>query len=656
MDDTPNLKLPVIAAAQAQKHVTHNEALRALDALVQLSVETADRTTPPADPQNGAHYIVATGATDVWTGHDDEIAAWQDGTWVFFAPNQGWLAWVGDEDLLHVFDGSAWTPYASGLTAHPRDELGALVDPDGGKSRQQVTARQTETTSSTPTLTSNLRDQVSCQRHPDTIRWKRNMFPSEPSNRTSHGTQEGNKLLESSILIPNVVLGARNDGLGERLKAIVNAMLLASAYQREFRFLWPIRKDMHESHAILPAKEFFSKEFNSKFLISGTISKLSSHPYGEMGWLTSDGISSTAVLAHQYQLPREVMALAGGEIEGRSAFGRHFDRIGFAPHMAAAVDAARAVKLRPGFTAIHLRAGDIIEGRFRFEFDRFIRKAFPFTLAAEVIAQEKQNNRDVIIFGQNAEVCRLLAERNDSIFAGDLARDLYSDQTQIALFEIVLMSRAEKIIAGNSGFSELSAFIGGTTPVNAWGCIDRKNMAEITERILGGADYEKIPALQRSYARWCWIYDNRKTMSAASMRDELRKALKDDPRNGLYQFFLARAVMQADGPAAAETCISEAITDDAESFVGNQRIGGIAHILRMQPNGRLLAEPYLPALMEPSPDRNRPFTAFATGISLASKPEYRSRARPLLELAQLSETSLPPHIRRCMEQALSAED
>ena len=33
------LTLPFIQAAQAQKHVTHNEAVRALDMLVQLSFE-----------------------------------------------------------------------------------------------------------------------------------------------------------------------------------------------------------------------------------------------------------------------------------------------------------------------------------------------------------------------------------------------------------------------------------------------------------------------------------------------------------------------------------------------------------------------------------------------------------------------------------------
>ena len=47
MTDTPNLTLPYIFASQAQKHVTHNEAIRTLDCLVQLSVESRALTSPP---------------------------------------------------------------------------------------------------------------------------------------------------------------------------------------------------------------------------------------------------------------------------------------------------------------------------------------------------------------------------------------------------------------------------------------------------------------------------------------------------------------------------------------------------------------------------------------------------------------------------------
>jgi hypothetical protein len=108
MDSSPNLTLPYIMAAQAQKHVTHNEAVRALDALVQLAVLDKDLATPPGSPADGNRYIVAASPTGAWAGQAGKVAAWQDGTWEFFAPREGWLAWVADEDKLYFHDGAAW--------------------------------------------------------------------------------------------------------------------------------------------------------------------------------------------------------------------------------------------------------------------------------------------------------------------------------------------------------------------------------------------------------------------------------------------------------------------------------------------------------------------------------------------------------------------
>ncbi|MGC4023892.1 MAG: DUF2793 domain-containing protein [Mesorhizobium sp.] len=58
MEETSNLALPYILPSQAQKHVTHNEALRRLDALVQLAVVSRATGTPPASPTEGDRYIV----------------------------------------------------------------------------------------------------------------------------------------------------------------------------------------------------------------------------------------------------------------------------------------------------------------------------------------------------------------------------------------------------------------------------------------------------------------------------------------------------------------------------------------------------------------------------------------------------------------------
>ncbi len=107
-DATTHLLLPYIFAAQAQKHVTHNEALRILDGLVQLSVLDRDLTAPPGSPADGDRYIVASGATGDWAGWDLNVALWTDGAWLRLPPRTGWRAWVEDEGLLLVYDGAGW--------------------------------------------------------------------------------------------------------------------------------------------------------------------------------------------------------------------------------------------------------------------------------------------------------------------------------------------------------------------------------------------------------------------------------------------------------------------------------------------------------------------------------------------------------------------
>lgn len=107
-DATTHLLLPYILAAQAQKHVTHNEALRLLDGLVQLSVLDRDLTTPPGNPTDGDRYIVGSGASGDWMGWDLNVALWTDGAWLRLPPRTGWRAWIEDENVLLVYDGSSW--------------------------------------------------------------------------------------------------------------------------------------------------------------------------------------------------------------------------------------------------------------------------------------------------------------------------------------------------------------------------------------------------------------------------------------------------------------------------------------------------------------------------------------------------------------------
>ena len=130
MSETPHLGLPLLAAAQAQKHVTHNEALLALDALVQLCVLDATRTDPPPDPDEGDRHIVAAGATGAWAGHDGAVAAFLSGGWVFVAPRRGFVALDAAENLLLVHDGTGWRDLSTALRLQNLGRLGVNATAD----------------------------------------------------------------------------------------------------------------------------------------------------------------------------------------------------------------------------------------------------------------------------------------------------------------------------------------------------------------------------------------------------------------------------------------------------------------------------------------------------------------------------------------------
>ena len=118
MDTTRNLGLPLIAAGQAQKHVTHNEALTALDALVQLACLDKDLAAPPANPAEGDRYLVtAANPTGAWSGLSGQIVRFQDGVWVGTVPGPGWLAYLVDEADLYTFSGTAWISFRASLSA-----------------------------------------------------------------------------------------------------------------------------------------------------------------------------------------------------------------------------------------------------------------------------------------------------------------------------------------------------------------------------------------------------------------------------------------------------------------------------------------------------------------------------------------------------------
>jgi hypothetical protein len=107
-ETSARLALPLLVPGQAQKEMTHNEALATLDLLVQASVTSVGLATPPSAPVAGQCWIVGEDATGAWADRDGAIAGWTAGGWRFATPGEGMVAWDADSRSFARYADGNW--------------------------------------------------------------------------------------------------------------------------------------------------------------------------------------------------------------------------------------------------------------------------------------------------------------------------------------------------------------------------------------------------------------------------------------------------------------------------------------------------------------------------------------------------------------------
>lgn len=108
MIESPCWNLPLLTQGQAQKEISHNEALLAVDRVLHLAVVTRALGQPPQIAASGDSFIVGSASGGDWDGCEGMLASHDGSGWVMTTPRSGCLAWVRDEAVLAVFDDSRW--------------------------------------------------------------------------------------------------------------------------------------------------------------------------------------------------------------------------------------------------------------------------------------------------------------------------------------------------------------------------------------------------------------------------------------------------------------------------------------------------------------------------------------------------------------------
>ncbi|SMO58999.1 DUF2793 domain-containing protein [Paracoccus laeviglucosivorans] len=129
-DATANMDLPLLLPAQAQKHVTVNDALMRLDGQVDLVLQSVTRSAPPETVVDGMCWGVPAGATNAWEGQGGRIAIGANGGWIFVQPRFGRRAWIADRGVGAIHNGAAWVIGAVSLGQHGSGMIAGQLSED----------------------------------------------------------------------------------------------------------------------------------------------------------------------------------------------------------------------------------------------------------------------------------------------------------------------------------------------------------------------------------------------------------------------------------------------------------------------------------------------------------------------------------------------
>lgn len=100
--------LPLLSPGQAQKEMTHNEALTLIDLLLHGQIVEVGAEIPPEPAEIGKCWILGATPEGIWEGHPGMIAGYSEGGWRFIAPIEGMHFWINEAEGYAYFSAGSW--------------------------------------------------------------------------------------------------------------------------------------------------------------------------------------------------------------------------------------------------------------------------------------------------------------------------------------------------------------------------------------------------------------------------------------------------------------------------------------------------------------------------------------------------------------------
>lgn len=289
---------------------------------------------------------------------------------------------------------------------------------------------------------------------------------------------------------------SRQDGLGNRLRAILNAIILSKAYGVDYKFIWEERIGRAKEHNVIePAENVFDHDFISNHIVSSVnkSNEVRLQNYLKKDFPLIDGESAYIVEAHH------AVGRFSHEIDSRNFITQHeaFRAVGFSvPVKSVLFD--KQLKISSDFIAIHVRGGDIVYGNHKPNMETFYAKATPWPLVMHACEKIKAMGFKPLLICQDLIAEKYFNKVDGAAFASEFKIGKNYNDLLDAFADIKLMSQCAKIIAPNSGFSTLASFLNDA---------ERIELTEFVGKnvIMTDDDINDVALVCKEQAAYCYL-------------------------------------------------------------------------------------------------------------------------------------------------------
>ena len=338
------------------------------------------------------------------------------------------------------------------------------------------------------------------------------------------------------------IYASRSDGLGERLNAIFNGLLISELLSLDFKFCWP-KNNITGSpfQSLSEVHEIFSESFILEYFVDekdvpqGSTLRVSGRAsYKEMSISLREQISKGAVITTQQEVLKKII-----EKEFRHKILLHIrDKLRFTGALQAALDGALRSKNSERFVAIHIRAGDIVYGKFS-ERPFFYKKIIPTPMVLPLLESLRAEGHNIALFGQETEFIDLVTADFGLVNPRRSFVDHEKTPLNLAFEDLCGMGMAEKIVCGSSGFPRFSAQYFGVPIISPWSILPKgEDINKLANFILDAnfnASYFSVE--QRAYGLFMAFQLNKKNTTYEKLNSFIEGAVRLVPDNKMYQLW-----------------------------------------------------------------------------------------------------------------------